>query len=182
MDTIYETKKTELIAKMTELKKQIHKPCCKPDGDVRGMCFTCIGDISEMPFHELIRVSKCPMLEYAFAYWVYNNYQVTTMSEFDDCMNSDKYLSRFVDMMDQYFRPDFIKDVWHCIHEIISDEEEEERCTECRSDDIHEYDPNGNAFCEECWEKTAHCDKCDSTDALKVTESGDGVYCEKCWS
>ena len=47
--------------------------CCKSNGDVRGMCFTCIGNLNEMTADTIEIVNKCPNLSYSVAYWIHNN-------------------------------------------------------------------------------------------------------------
>jgi len=55
--------------------------CCNSDGDVRGMCFTCIGNLEDMTLQEIVEVRKCPNLHYAVAYWLNNNHDVTTSAD-----------------------------------------------------------------------------------------------------
>ena len=57
----------------------IEMPCCIHNGDVRGMCFTRIGDLDTMTLKQLVQVSKCPNLCNAMAYWLFNNHQVSTI-------------------------------------------------------------------------------------------------------
>lgn len=47
--------------------------CCRGT-DVRGLCFTCIGNLDEMDDDTVQRVNKCPHTPYAVAYWFYNNH------------------------------------------------------------------------------------------------------------
>jgi hypothetical protein len=49
------------------------KKCCNENGDVRGMCFTCIGDLTKMSADTILRVRKCPSKNYAIAFWLWNN-------------------------------------------------------------------------------------------------------------
>ena len=47
--------------------------CCRGQ-DVRGMCFTCIGDLSKMTADTILKVRNCPGRDYAIAYWIHNNH------------------------------------------------------------------------------------------------------------
>jgi len=48
--------------------------CCDANGDVRGLCFICIGDLTKMTKETITHVRKCLNKEYAVAYWIYNNF------------------------------------------------------------------------------------------------------------
>ena len=48
--------------------------CCKPWGDVRGMCFTCAGDLTKIDGDKLKRVRECESKNYAIAFWIWNNH------------------------------------------------------------------------------------------------------------
>jgi len=50
------------------------KPCCVLNGDVRGMCFTCIGGLPKMTADAILRVRRCPNTPYAIAFWIFNNH------------------------------------------------------------------------------------------------------------
>lgn len=50
-----------------------NQKCCR-GGDVRGLCFTGIGDIAKMTDEVRVEVSKCPSTPYAIAYWFWNNH------------------------------------------------------------------------------------------------------------
>ena len=47
--------------------------CCNGT-DVRGMCFTCIGDLTLMTADDILRVRSCKHTPYAIAWWVWNNH------------------------------------------------------------------------------------------------------------
>jgi hypothetical protein len=47
--------------------------CCSTE-DVRGMCFTCVGDLGKMTGEAILKVRKCPRLEYAIGWWIWNNH------------------------------------------------------------------------------------------------------------
>ena len=51
----------------------MEKKCCNEDGDVRGMCFTCIGDLTKMSAETILRVRKCPSKTYCIAWIAWNN-------------------------------------------------------------------------------------------------------------
>lgn len=42
--------------------------------DLRGICFTCIGDLDKMTADDILRVRACKHTPYAIAYWLYYNY------------------------------------------------------------------------------------------------------------
>ena len=48
-------------------------PCCDSNGDVRGMCFVCIGGLDSITADAITKVRACPNKAYAIAYWVWNN-------------------------------------------------------------------------------------------------------------
>jgi len=48
---------------------------CNDLTDVRGLCFTCIGEPWKMTLSYFFQVIECPMTPYAFAYWIYNNHR-----------------------------------------------------------------------------------------------------------
>jgi len=48
--------------------------CCDGNGDARGLCFICIGDMDNMTAKTILEVRKCPNKNYAIAYWIYNNH------------------------------------------------------------------------------------------------------------
>jgi hypothetical protein len=48
--------------------------CCNSNGDVRGMCFTCIGDLTKLSYKTIQLVSNCPSKNYAVAYWIWNSH------------------------------------------------------------------------------------------------------------
>jgi hypothetical protein len=54
--------------------------CCNSDNDifgacdVRGMCFTCIGDMSQMTADDILRVRQCKNTPWALAWWIWNNH------------------------------------------------------------------------------------------------------------
>jgi len=69
----------QMIKKPVSLiENTMQKKCCNSNGDVRGMCFTCIGNLEDMTLQEIVEVRKCPNLHYAVAYWLNNNHDVTT--------------------------------------------------------------------------------------------------------
>ena len=109
--------------------------CCSGK-DVRGMCFTCIGDLDKMTADDILRVRACKHTPYAIAYWVYNNHydelqldswfwqknkyiQLITLS---DVSNDDKphYISK-VNQMDS--------DIHDCIDDMEWDDHYDEEET-----------------------------------------------------
>jgi hypothetical protein len=52
-------------------------PCCDENGDVRGMCFSRLGDLSQITLEKLLQVKKCPQLCYNLAFWLHNNHSVS---------------------------------------------------------------------------------------------------------
>ncbi len=84
----------------------VKKPCCKAYGDVRGMCFTCIGNFSTMDVETLLRVRACPHTPYAIAWWFYNNFW-DEFSEYNYSMLlTDKYIRLITEdkMMPQIYK------------------------------------------------------------------------------
>lgn len=51
--------------------------CCDSNGDVRGMCFCCLGDLSKVTLKQIVALRKCPNLTYAVAFWLFNNFEVS---------------------------------------------------------------------------------------------------------
>ena len=57
------------------MSSPVNKPrCCDRNADVRGMCFTCLGDMRAMTAADILRVRRCSNTPYAIAYWLYNNH------------------------------------------------------------------------------------------------------------
>ena len=47
---------------------------CDDSTDVRGLCFTCIGDVEKITMSYFLQVLHCPCTPYALAYWIHNNH------------------------------------------------------------------------------------------------------------
>ena len=74
-----------------------NKQCCKPD-DVRGMCFSRIGDLSNMTAKTIVEVKKCHRLPYAVGWWLNNNHEVYYHTLFDFWKKTPE-LTKYLDLL-----------------------------------------------------------------------------------
>ena len=140
-------------------------PCCIEDGDVRGLCFTCIGDLDKMTLKQLAQLRTCPNLCYAMAYWLHNNHYVscrntpgfTTYSKF---LEANPELAQYIDIvlrlanitrweLTQTIYDEFVKD-----SDSDSDSDSDDECETCGSTKhvtSKSYGAIQVAQCKECW-------------------------------
>ena len=82
----------------------MEKPCCDRSGDVRGMCFTCVGDLESMTLKQLTKLRTCPNLRYAMAWWFYNNHDLSTINRPDSVtlskfLKANPELAKYIDIL-----------------------------------------------------------------------------------
>ena len=63
---------------------------------MRGMCFTCIGDMSKMTADDILRVRNCECTPYAIAYWFYNNHHESYKNYGISMLQEDDYIDMIV--------------------------------------------------------------------------------------
>jgi len=119
------------------------------------MCFTCIGDLSKMTADTIIKVRKCPRLEYAIAYWIWNNHndEYEKMGLWNE--ETSWYKNEHLKLLD----PDWSW-VAEAIYEITNDDAYDNACEECYETDCE---------CEHCGE----CCVCGECECEEDTEEED---------
>ena len=92
---------------------------CSGDQDVRGHCFTRIGDMPTMTADAILRARACPMTPYSIAYWFWNNHQAEYEKGNFGFWENDTYLRLIHE--DRMGR-----DIREALWEIAHDEDESE--------------------------------------------------------
>ena len=146
---------------------------CSKDGDVRGMCFTCIGDLNDMTVREVKEVAwYCPQTPYAMAWWIHNNHH-----EVWEKLNNDLCQEPvFQDWLDKNHKELFglnliyknmattdTDSFWEFIDNMEKDESESEE------EEEPPYAPKSD-------EETVY----DHNDASRLNEDGSCKGCNKC--
>ena len=130
--------------------------CCNGKGDVRGMCFARIGDLTKMDDTIIQRVRKCPSKNYCIAWTALNN----------DCYKEWRH----------YFRIQALDPDWDEIDRIIGklNGDDDKWCWRCIEDweDEEGQEHEGEkvvATCEEC----GVCADCEH--GMECSQSNNGV-------
>jgi hypothetical protein len=113
-------------------------PCrksCRENGDVRGMCFTCIGDLNDMTVRELKEVAwNCPNTPYAMAYWLHNNHHevweklnndLCQEPVFQDWLDKNHESLWGLELIYKNMDDDNTESFWNFIDDMEKDEDEE---------------------------------------------------------
>lgn len=142
---------------------------------MRGMCFTCIGDMPTMTAETILRVKACPNKNCAIAFWIYNNHHEEWDNRNMQFWTKNPYLQLLCD-----------EDDFGEIYEIMEDFEMDESDDE--SDDESEC-----SGCEDCLStasdeepvqtiETEHDRSDDPSDETYdiTTTIVSGIICKKC--